>query len=121
MEGWISLTQKQINLFITAYNANDSTSISNNQVRAIYEDRQGTHLDWNRQAFSWCRRRPEEGGLNRMNKKTGTFTRYLHDPNNIHSLVNNKVRAIFEDNQGVLWIGTAGNGLHKMDRQAGCI
>ena len=42
MEGWISLTQKQINLFITAYNANDSTSISNNLVRAIYEDRQGT-------------------------------------------------------------------------------
>ena len=63
--------------------------------------------------------KPEEGGLNRLNKKTGTFIRYLHDPNNIHSLVNNKVRAIFEDNQGVLWIGTAGNGLHKMNTQQG--
>ena len=29
------------------------------------------------------------------------------------------MRAIFEDNQGVLWIGTGGNGLHKMDRQQG--
>ena len=54
-----------------------------------------------------------------MNKKTGTFTRYLNIPGNIHSLANNKVRAIFEDNQGVLWIGTGGNGLHKMDRKQG--
>jgi ligand-binding sensor domain-containing protein len=63
--------------------------------------------------------KPEEGGLNRMNKKTGTFNRYLNIPGNIHSLANNKVRAIFEDNQGVLWIGTGGNGLHKMDRKQG--
>jgi hypothetical protein len=37
----------------------------------------------------------------------------------MHSLENNKVSAIFEDNQGILWIGTAGNGLHRMNTQQG--
>lgn len=101
------------------YNANDSMSISNNLVRAIYEDRQGTIWIGTGYPSLHVEGGPEEGGLNRLNKKTGKFTRYFHDPNNNHSLVNNNVRAIFEDNQGVLWIGTAGNGLHKMDREQG--
>ena len=100
------------------YNATDSTSLSNNQVRAIYEDRQGTLWIGTGSPFQ-IEGSLEEGGLNRLNKKTGTFTRYLHDANNIHSLSNNKVRAIYEDTQGIFWIGTAGNGLHKMERQQG--
>ena len=49
----------------------------------------------------------------------GTFTRYLHDPNNPNSLINNKVRSIFEDSRGIFWVGTGGNGLHTMDREKG--
>ena len=60
----------------------------------------------------------DDGGLNRLNPD-GTFTRYLHDPNNPHSLINNKVRAIFEDSRGVFWVGTSGDGLHTMDREKG--
>jgi ligand-binding sensor domain-containing protein/signal transduction histidine kinase len=101
------------------YNAKNPTSISNNQVRAIYEDRQGILWIGTGSPYPWDSGGAREGGLNRMNKKTGTFTRYLHDPSNIHSLMNNKVSAIFEDDQGVLWIGTAFNGLHKMNRQLG--
>jgi ligand-binding sensor domain-containing protein/signal transduction histidine kinase len=97
--------------------ANDTTSISDNQVRTIYEDRQGTLWIGTGSPYPNDGGGPENGGLNRMNNKTGTFTRYLHDPNNIHSLISNKVSAILEDNQGVLWIGTARNGLHKMNRQ----
>ncbi len=99
------------------YNANDSTSISNNLVQTLYEDRQGTL--WIGTGVPGDGRKAEEGGLNRMNKKTGTFTRYLNIPGNIHSLANNKVKAIFEDNQGVLWIGTAAKVLQKMDRKQG--
>jgi len=116
-DGGLDQFDPKTNKFIHyRYNANDSTSISNNLVRAIYEDRQGTL--WIGTGYPGAGK-PEEGGLNRMNKKTGTFTRYLNIPGNIHSLANNKVRAIFEDNQGVLWIGTGGNGLHKMDRRQG--
>jgi len=100
-------------------NANDKTSISSNQVRTLYEDHHGTLWIGTGSPYPDDGGGPEEGGLNRMNKQTGTFTRYLHDPNNKHTLINNKVRAIFEDNQQVLWIGTASNGLHKMNTQYG--
>ena len=100
-------------------NANDPGSLSNNQVRAIYEDRQQTLWIGTGSPYAHDGGGPQEGGLNRLNKSTGKFIRYLHDPNDIHSLVNNKVRAIFEDNKGVFWIGTARNGLHKMNRQQG--
>ena len=38
-----------------------------------------------------------------------------HDPN---SLSNDDVQAIYQDAQGVLWIGTSGGGLNRFDRQA---
>jgi len=101
------------------YNANDPESISNNLVKFIYEDRQETIWIGTGSSFPDDGGGPEDGGLNRLNKKTGSFTRFKHDPNNIHSLANNKVSVIFEDNQGVLWIGTAGNVLHRMDKQTG--
>ena len=36
-----------------------------------------------------------------------------------HSLINNKVNAILEDSKGNFWVGTAGDGLHTMDRATG--
>ena len=101
------------------YKENDSTSLSNNQVRVIYEDRQGTLWIGTGSPFPDNGGRPEDGGLNKLDKKTGTFTRYLHDPKNKKSLISNKVSTIYEDHQGVLWIGTTKNGLHQMNRQQG--
>jgi ligand-binding sensor domain-containing protein len=118
--GGLNMFDSTTNTFIHyQHNESDSTSISNNQVRAIYEDRQGTIWIGTGTPFSNEWDGPEEGGLNRLNKKTGTFTHYLHDAKNIHSLSNNKVRAIYEDTQGAFWIGTAADVLHKMDRQKG--
>jgi ligand-binding sensor domain-containing protein len=62
---------------------------------------------------------PDDGGLNRFDKKTGKFIRYKHDPNNPHSLISNKIQAIFEDSRGNFWIGTDGDGLHTMNRKTG--
>ncbi len=99
--------------------ANDPSSISNNQVRAIYEDRQGTLWIGTGSPYADNGGGPDAGGLNRLDKKTGTFTRYLHDQKKINSLLSNKVSAIYEDDKGVLWIGTSLNGLHKMNTQKG--
>jgi signal transduction histidine kinase/ligand-binding sensor domain-containing protein len=101
------------------YDPKDSASISNNQVRSLYEDRQQTLWIGTGSPFPDNGGTPEDGGLNRLNKKNGKFIRYLHDPNNPNSLINNKVRAIFEDTRGTFWIGTGGNGLHTMDRVNG--
>ncbi len=99
---------------------NDSTSLSNNHVRALYEDREGTI--WVGTGSPFINDKgvvPNEGGLNRLDRKTGKFIRYMHDPNNSHSLVDNRVRAIYEDRHGNFWVGTAGDGLHSMDRATG--
>ena len=97
----------------------DSTTLSSNVVRAIYEDHKG--VLWVGTGFEFPfgnYKSAEDGGLNRMNPD-GKFTRFLHDPNNSQSLINNKVRAIFEDSRGVFWVGTSGDGLHIMDREKG--
>ena len=118
--GGLDKYDPETNTFIHhRYNINDSTSISSNQVRVIYEDREGTL--WIGTGSPWPNDGggPDEGGLNRMNKKTETFTRYKHDPNNKQSLINNKVSAIFQDNDGTFWIGTGKKGIQKMNREEG--
>ena len=94
----------------------DTNSLSSNFVRLIYEDREGTL--WVGTGFPWD---PDtlDGGLNRMDRKNDRFTRFVNDPQNPHSLVNNKVRSIFEDSRGTFWVGTGGDGLHTMDRKTG--
>ena len=106
---------------------NDPTTISNNQVRIIYQDKEGSL--WIGTGSAWLGRDDNtfpgeqgiegEGGLNKMDVKAGKFTQYLSDPKNPNTLINNKVRAIFEDNDGHFWVGTGGDGLHLMDRKAG--
>lgn len=98
------------------HNPRDSSSLSHNQVTSIYEDRKGTL--WVGTGSYWDLDH-NKGGLNRFNPDNGTFTRYLHDPNDQLSLLNNKVRAIYEDSRGTFWVGTLGDGLHTMDRKNG--
>lgn len=88
-------------------NPYDSTSISSNEVTALFEDHAG---------FLWL----SAAGLNRFDPGTETFNRYLQNTARPNSLSSNEVRAIAEDHNGALWIGTT-NGLNRLapDRQ-GC-
>ena len=45
----------------------------------------------------------------------GAWKRYLHDPGKANSLGANDVRAIIEDTDGSIWIGTFGGGLNRYD------
>jgi len=99
-----------------ANKGNDTSSLSYNVVRSLYEDKAGVLWVGTGIAFDTKTKR---GGLNRFNKETGTFTRYMHDPNNPQSLISNKVRAMFEDSKGNFWVGTDGDGLHIMNRKNG--
>ena len=103
----------------------DPSTISNNQIKVIFEDRNGdlwigTGSPWLSGEVPGEAGVAGEGGLNKLDKKTGKFTRYMHDVNNPNSLAENKVRSIFEDSRGNFWIGTTGeNGLQLLDRATG--
>ena len=92
-------------------------SLSCNIVWNIYEDREGTIWVATGMPFD-SNKDPEVGGLNRL-EPDGTFTRFKHNPSDPHTLISNKVRAMFEDSRGVFWVGAKGDGLHTMDRKTG--
>lgn len=75
--------------------------LSQNQVRSIFQDRQG---------FMWF------GTLEGLNRFDGyEFVRYQHDATNPSSLSSDFVCSMAEDKIGNLWIGTGG-GLSRFDR-----
>jgi len=58
-----------------------------------------------------------EDGLNRYDG--AKFTTYKHEQGNVNSLSHNYVRALFEDNQGHLFVGTV-NGVQMYDAATDC-
>lgn len=90
---------------------NNPQSLSSIYVFEIFESRDG-HL-W----FGTNR-----GGITEYDPASGTFTQYLADPEDPYSLdaiSNNDIRAIFEDSNGDIWIGTYGGFLERLNRNEG--
>ncbi len=86
----------------------DSTALNNDIVRVLLADHQNNI--WIGTGYG----NPKSGGgLIRYNPKAGTFKRFTHDPNNPNSLVDNRVSALLEDNEGRIWVGTYQSGLHQ--------
>ncbi|HVO76158.1 MAG TPA: two-component regulator propeller domain-containing protein [Ignavibacteriaceae bacterium] len=90
----------------------DRNSLSDNTISAIYKDKKG---------YLWIG--TWNGGLDRSiypSNKPGKFKpefkHYRNDPDDPGSLSSNLVQAIFEDSDGILWIGT-GTGLNIYDRK----
>ena len=89
------------------YDQTDSSSISSNYAMSpLFEDSEG---------YIWIGTMNK--GLNRFDRNSETFTRYMHDPDNSKSIRYNRPYVIYEDKLGILWIGTWGGGLNKFDRQ----
>jgi signal transduction histidine kinase/ligand-binding sensor domain-containing protein/DNA-binding response OmpR family regulator len=81
-----------------------------NFVLAIHKDRQG---------FVWAG--TIQGGLKRIDPRTGDVRHFRHDPRNAYTLSHNTVSSICEDESGNLWIGTGflaipdGGGINLFD------
>ncbi len=84
----------------------DPTTLSDDRIRALYEDHSG---------ILWIGTR---GGLNRLDRATRQIVRYTHDPSDPSSLSDNHVYAIHQDAGGNLWVGTDG-GLNRLERGSG--
>ena len=85
----------------------DPYSLSDDVVKAVFEDRAGT---------LWVG--TSTGGLNRFDRGSQQFTVYRHNPQDTTSLSHDRVTAISEDLQGTLWVATQ-DGLDEMDRNRG--
>ncbi|MCP4203416.1 MAG: response regulator [bacterium] len=86
----------------------DPASLSHDSVRAIVEDQHGA---------LWIG--SDNGGLDRFDESTQTFTHFRHDPENPNSLGSDRVRTIHLDIDGALWIGTDGGGLSRFEPKTG--
>jgi signal transduction histidine kinase/ligand-binding sensor domain-containing protein/CheY-like chemotaxis protein len=80
-------------------------------VQGVYEDRSGT---------LWIHSR-EDSGLGTFDPKTGTFVRYAFQTSDSGTPTAERVTAVLEDRNGVLWFGTGGSGLMKWDRRRGVV
>ena len=104
------------------HDPDDPTSISNNKVRAMFEDSRGNF---------WIGTAGD--GLHLFDKDSGTFTRYSHDPEHPEKLsmpflegtdISNSnpfshVTSIFEDSSHRLWISAVYSGLNVYDTRSG--
>lgn len=93
------------------YNPNRTDSLSHNYVTSMFEDSSGK--------FWVC---TGGGGLNLVNIPSkeldrATFTHHKKDFNNPDSVAGNFIFSIYEDKSGILWIGTFGDGISKLDPQ----
>lgn len=89
------------------HDPDDPSSISNNNIRSVYVDREGV---------IWA---GTENGLNRFDAATKEFKHYNHDPVDPGSLSGAIVTALREDREGILWVGTESHGLNRFDKSSG--
>ena len=81
----------------------DSTSLSNNFVKGIDESFDGS---------LWV---ATSNGLNKLDRNSDKFIRYYNEPSNPNSVADNNINYIFEDEEGILWIGTQTKGLNSFN------
>lgn len=99
------------------YDPDDPQSLISNQIADIYQDRSG--IIW----FATF------GGVCKLNDLASLFTHYQQAPEHAETssdnqqdmpgLSDNQVSSIYQDDQGILWIGTYSGNLNRLDRSSG--
>jgi ligand-binding sensor domain-containing protein/serine phosphatase RsbU (regulator of sigma subunit) len=84
---------------------NDPNSLSHSRVNSMFEDSRGQ---------LWF---GTENGLNLFKVQNETFTNFRIKNSTAKQSIAN-VSAILEDRNGIMWVGTWGNGLYRIDRHS---
>jgi len=100
---------KEKRLFVPyKHDPTNLNSLNDNRITSMIEDKSGN---------LWI---GTYGGLDKLvpSEVEGLkdqFVHYKHDPTNPNSLSEGRVRSIFEDKSGMIWIGTEGGGLNRFN------
>lgn len=94
----------------------DLLNISNDRIYHLMVD-QNNNLWIGRASYD-----PLKGsGLVRYNINTGNIKQFSHDPVDPNSLADNRISALYEDQEGQVLIGTFKSGFHKYDPKTGLL
>ncbi len=88
-----------------------SASLASNKLRVLLVDREG--IVWIGLGFGL---QAGKHGLIKYDPKHQSVKRYQHDPNDPHSLVDNRISQLMQDNMDRIFVGTYKNGLHLFDK-----
>jgi DNA-binding CsgD family transcriptional regulator len=115
---WAATTGEGLNRFDPAsrkfvayrHSPQDPRSLGSDDVRVVYEDREGV---------LWIG--TYDAGLCRLTwmdveETLPLFTSFRHRPGDPSSLSSDSVLSLWEDKEGILWIGTLDGGLNRFDR-----
>lgn len=58
------------------------------------------------------------GGASRWNPRNDTFTQFLHDPHNPHSIGHNNVLRLYQDKSGRIWFGMYNGGVSILEENS---
>ncbi|WP_282133481.1 two-component regulator propeller domain-containing protein [Cellulophaga baltica] len=89
------------------HNATIETSIPNNIIRDIYQDKKGNI--WFATGNGLAKLPPDQ-----ITSKNPKFIIYKNIPNDDSSISHNYILTVFESKSGVIWAGTFGGGLNKL-------
>ena len=92
-------------------------NLSNNSFKHLYSTGSISSIFKDHSNTIWIT--PGTRSLWRYNRKSDSFAKFNHDPNNPASKGTGWVLAIAEDQEGMLWLGTTDTGLEKFDPQTG--
>ena len=92
----------------------DPTSLSDDEITALYQDQNGVLWIGTGGGGLDSLELSEADGIEKENEQ---FIHYQHDPEDPNSLSSNLVSAIYEDQVGMLWVGTEDGGLNRFDSE----
>lgn len=101
----VNLFDRETGLFKTyTHDSNDNDSLSNDDVRVIFEDKS---------ANLWIGTRG--GGVNKVDIKPSKFQHYENDQNDRITLSDINIFSVFQSSDEIIWVGTNNGGLNKFD------
>ncbi|WP_321495464.1 two-component regulator propeller domain-containing protein [uncultured Desulfobacter sp.] len=106
---WISMNNGVVGLFDPDSGRFEKQFVNpytDGVARSMIQDRLNPDILW----FG-----TEADGMFKLNKQSGKFTRFSHDPKDENSLACNVVIRLFQEPDGSLWVPTLGGGLDRFD------